>query len=268
MSTRRPAVAGMFYPGEPAALNEQIDALMEHTRAVDEASPPGALVVPHAGYPYSGPVAAEAYAHIAPFREQYERVLLLGPSHRVPLRGMALSSDDAFTTPLGDVALDARECEALRDYEGVQEMNTAHAMEHSLEVQLPFLQRLLGDFRLIPLSVGDVPVQQVAAVIERYWKDPATLVVISTDLSHFLTLEQAQALDDRTRAAIEARDYKAIGDDQACGRYPLRGLLKVLEDHNTGIETLAMGTSADTTGDASRVVGYGAWLVPRLGHYQ
>lgn len=260
-TTRPPAVAGMFYPGEPAALNQQIDALMDRARPVDDKEPPRALVVPHAGYPYSGPVAAQAYAHIAPFREQYERVLLLGPSHRVPFRGMALSSADAFTTPLGDVPLDTRECQVLLGYEGVQEMDAAHAMEHSLEVQLPFLQRLLGDFRLIPLSVGDVPVQQVAAVIERYWADPATLMVISTDLSHFFTLKQAEELDDRTREAIERRDYKAIGDDQACGRYPLRGLLKVLDDQDAGIETLAMGTSADTTGDASRVVGYGAWLV-------
>lgn len=262
MTTTRPAaVAGMFYPGEPAALYQQIDALMDRAPPVDDEAPPRALVVPHAGYPYSGPVAAQAYAHIAPFREQYERVLLLGPSHRVPFRGMALSSADAFTTPLGDVPLDTRECETLLGYEGVQEMDAAHAMEHSLEVQLPFLQRLLGDFRLIPLSVGDVPVQQVASVIERYWDDPATLVVISTDLSHFLTLRQAEELDDRTRRAIEQRDYKAIGDDQACGRYPLRGLLKVLDDQDAGIETLAMGTSADATGDASRVVGYGAWLV-------
>ena len=260
-TTRPPAVAGMFYPGEPGELNQQIDALMDRTGPVGEEGPPRALVVPHAGYPYSGPVAAQAYAHIAPFRDQYERVLLLGPSHRVPFRGMALSSAEAFTTPLGDVPLDRPECQALLNQAGVQEMDAAHAMEHSLEVQLPFLQRLLGDFRLIPLSVGDVPVDQVAAVIERYWADPATLVVISTDLSHFLTLRQAEELDDRTRHAIEQRDYKAIGDDQACGRYPLRGLLKVLDDHDAGIETLAMGTSADTTGDASRVVGYGAWLV-------
>lgn len=260
-TTRPPAVAGMFYPGERAVLNRQIDALMDRARPVEVEGPPKALVVPHAGYPYSGPVAAQAYAHIAPFSDRYERILLLGPSHRVPFRGMALSSADAFTTPLGDVPLDTRECQALLGYEGVQEMDAAHAMEHSLEVQLPFLQRLLGDFRLIPLSVGDVPVQQVASVIERYWADPATLVVISTDLSHFLTLRQAEELDDRTREAIEQRDYKAISDDQACGRYPLRGLLKVLDDQDASIETLAMGTSADTTGDASRVVGYGAWLV-------
>lgn len=260
-ATRPPAVAGLFYPNEPAALNHQIDGLMSGARAPETETAPRALVVPHAGYPYSGPVAAEAYARIAAFADEYQRVLLLGPSHRVPLRGMALSSADAFTTPLGDVPLDAGECETLLDHDGVQEMDAAHAMEHSLEVQLPFLQRTLGDFRLIPLSVGDVPVEQVGSVIERYWFDPATLVVISTDLSHFLTLQQAEELDGRTREAIERRDYKAIGDDQACGRYPLRGLLKVLDDHDAGIETLAMGSSADTTGDASRVVGYGAWLV-------
>lgn len=262
MTTRRPAaVAGLFYPDEPAALNRQIDTLMNTAEPASEDHPPRALVVPHAGYPYSGPVAARAYAHIAPWRDHYRRVLLLGPSHRVPFRGMALSSADRFSTPLGDIPLDKDEQEALLQCKGVEEMDAPHAMEHSLEVQLPFLQRLLGDFRLIPLSVGDAPVEQVAAIIERYWSDPETLVVISTDLSHFLTLEQARALDDRTREAIERRDYKAIGDDQACGRYPLRGLLKVLDQHDAGIDTLAMGTSADTTGDASRVVGYGAWLV-------
>ena len=262
-ATRPPAVAGLFYADDPAALDQQIDALMNNVEPASgqDDEPPRALVVPHAGYPYSGPVAARAYARIAPFRGQYERVLLLGPSHRVPFRGMALSSADAFTTPLGDVPLDKAESHALLDYAGVEEIDAAHSMEHSLEVQLPFLQRLLGDFQLIPLSVGDVSVQQVAAVIERYWGDPATLVVISTDLSHFFTLRQAEERDQRTRRAIEQRDYKAIGDEQACGRYPLRGLLKVLDDHDAGIETLAMGTSADTTGDASRVVGYGSWLV-------
>ncbi len=261
-TTRPPAVAGLFYPNESTALDQQIDGLMNRARPLQSEGAPRALVVPHAGYPYSGPVAAEAYAQVAHYGNEYKRVLLLGPSHRVPFRGMALSSADAFTTPLGDVPLDARECETLRDEEGVQKMDAAHAMEHSLEVQLPFLQRMLGEFRLIPLSVGDAPVAQVASVIERYWADPATLVVISTDLSHFLTLQQARELDGRTREAIERRDYKAIGDDQACGRYPLRGLLKVLQDHDERIETLAMGSSADTTGDPSQVVGYGAWLVP------
>lgn len=262
MTTRRPAaVAGLFYPDEPAALDRQINELMDNAEPARDERPPRALVVPHAGYPYSGPVAAQAYAHIEPWRDQYQRVLLLGPSHRVPLRGMALSNADEFTTPLGDVPIDTDECEALLEYSGVHGMDAAHAMEHSLEVQLPFLQRLIGDFRLIPLAVGDAPPGEVARVIERYWDDPATLVVISTDLSHFLTLEQARALDDRTRQAIEQRDHRAIGDDQACGRYPLRGLLKVLKEQDAGIETLAMGTSADATGDSSRVVGYGAWLV-------
>ena len=262
MMTRRPAaVAGLFYPDDPAALNRQIDELMDGASAAPQARPPRALVVPHAGYPYSGPVAAEAYARIAPFRDQYKRVLLLGPSHRVPFRGMALSSADRFTTPLGDVAVDEASRDQLLSMEGIEEMDAAHAMEHSLEVQLPFLQRLLDDFRLIPLSVGDAPLAQIVAVIEHFWDDPETLVVISTDLSHFLTLEQAEAIDDRTRQAIEQRDYRAIGDNQACGRYPLRGLLSVLERRGLAIETLAMGTSADTTGDASRVVGYGAWVV-------
>lgn len=262
MMTRRPAaVAGLFYPDDPAALNRQIDELMDGASAAPGARPPRALVVPHAGYPYSGPVAAEAYARIAPFRDQYKRVLLLGPSHRVPFRGMALSSADSFTTPLGDIPLDEASREQLLSMDGVQEMDAAHAMEHSLEVQLPFLQRLLGDFRLIPLSVGDAPVARIAAVIDHFWNDPETLVVISTDLSHFLPLEQARAMDERTRRAIEHRDYRAIGDDQACGRYPLRALLSVLQRRGREIETLAMGTSADTTGDASRVVGYGAWVV-------
>jgi AmmeMemoRadiSam system protein B len=257
---RPPAVAGLFYPDEAEKLSRQV------ARLVAEAGPapgdaPRALVVPHAGYIYSGAVAARAYARIREHAAQYHRVLLLGPSHRVPVHGLALPDADAFCTPLGNIPLDGEAMTRLRDLPQICINDDAHALEHSLEVQLPFLQTLLGTFTLVPLAVGRATATEVAQVIEPFWNDPHTLVVISTDLSHFLDLETARALDQRTREAIEALRPEAIGHDQACGRIPLSGLLEVLRQHGRGIETLAMDSSATASGDSSRVVGYGSWVV-------
>lgn len=262
MAINRPAaVAGLFYPDRPAVLNEQIDHLLRQHPIAGETHAPHALVVPHAGYRYSGGIAARAYARLMPWHNHYRRVLLLGPCHGLPFEGLALSSARAFSTPLGDVPLDQAACNDLLSLDGVRVLDAAHEREHSLEVQLPFLQSVLEDFSLIPLAVGAAPPEQVAAVINHFWEDPRTLIVISTDLSHFLDQENATALDGRTRDAIERLAFRDIGYEQACGRNPLRGLLAVLKEHGLGIETLAMGTSAGASGDYSRVVGYGAWVV-------
>ena len=254
-------MAGLFYPGEAASLRGEVRSLLQQEQAPTAPAPPRALVVPHAGYPYSGALAARAYARIAPFREQYQRVLLLGPSHRVPFRGLAVSSADFFRTPLGRIPVDDTGRQELAALAGVQLRDDAHAMEHSLEVQLPFLQELLGEFRLLPVVVGDADARQVAPVIEAFWDDPATLVVISTDLSHFLDYDSARRLDERTCSAVERFDHEAIEQEQACGRNPLRGLLAVARDRQAEIATLGLCNSGDVTGDHSRVVGYGAWLL-------
>ena len=259
---RPPAVAGTFYPGSADALRTAI------RRSFADAMHPGegdrvpeALIVPHAGYVYSGPVAASAYARIIPARSTIRRVVLLGPSHRSYVHGLAVSSADAFSTPLGVVPIDGAYREAVLALPGVGVDDRAHADEHSLEVQLPFLQTVLDEFTLLPLSVGDATTDQVAAVLDACWGGPETLVVISTDLSHYHRYDEAARLDARTAAAIVARRPEAVDDRDACGAYPLRGLLRVASEHGLTVEQLDLRNSGDTAGDHHRVVGYGAFAV-------
>src|SRR5438105_3894839 len=196
---RPPAVAGMFYPGDPRSLDAEIDELIG---GVEQFTPrlgfPKALIVPHAGYIYSGPVAARAYDDIAPARGIVRRVVLLGPVHRVAVRGLALPTDSAFVTPLGQVPVDQAALAAVREMPQVVASDLAHLHEHALEVQLPFLQRQLGEFALAPFAVGDASVGEVAEVIERLWGGAETLIVISTDLSHYHPYAQARAIDGAT----------------------------------------------------------------------
>ncbi len=255
---RRPAVAGMFYPAEADALRRMVDDELAAAPAPG-GPPPKAIVAPHAGYPYSGPVAATVYRAVAPLRDQVRRVVLLGPAHRVPFRGMALPGADAMRTPLGDVAVDADAVTAIAGLPQVGELAAAHAQEHSLEVQLPFLQRTLGDFRVVPLVVGEADTEEVAEVLERLWGGPETLIVVSSDLSHFHDEATAQRLDSATSRAIEALRPEAIGFDNACGRIPLGGLLTVARRRGLEARTLDRRTSADTAGTPERVVGYGAY---------
>jgi AmmeMemoRadiSam system protein B len=231
--------------------------------AGDGCGPPRALVVPHAGYVYSGPVAAEAYVRLARQRHRYRRVLLLGPAHCVPLRGMALSSADAFRTPLGDVLLDRNVIDGLR-HPAVGISDAAHRSEHCLEVQLPFLQVALDTFTLVPILVGDAQPEQVAEVIERLWSGPDTLPIVSSDLSHYLTYAQARRRDRNTCEAIEALAPHAIAHSAACGATPLRGLLLAAARRGLRAVTLDLRNSGDTAGGPAaspdRVVGYGAWM--------
>lgn len=260
---RPPAVAGMFYPADPTELADMIDRLVHGIGPQPPDEPiPHALVVPHAGYLYSGPIAASAYARVAPTRSQVRRVVLLGPAHRVAVRSMALSSADAWSTPLGLVPVDAEGRDVALSMHGVDIDDSAHALEHSLEVQVPFLQRVLGDgWCLVPVVVGTANADDVAGLLDRLWGGPETLVVVSTDLSHYHDQPTAQRLDAATAASIVARDPAAIEPDRACGAFPLRGLLELARRRGLGVQQLDLRTSGDTSGDRSRVVGYGAFAL-------
>lgn len=253
-----PAVAGMFYPGEPDSLRQTVDDFMQHASATMQTRPQ-ALVAPHAGYRYSGPIAASAYATLLPWADRIRRVAVLAPSHRVPLRGIALSTADAFATPLGQIAVDASAVALLSGMPGVIVLDAAFAEEHALEVQLPFLQRVLDDFTLVPLIVGQADADDVTRVIEAL-RDDDTLIVVSSDLSHYHTYADCQARDRTTSAAIEELRDDAIGPHDACGAFPLRGLLQTARAHGWHGETLDLRNSGDTAGDRSRVVGYGAYV--------
>jgi MEMO1 family protein len=256
-SIRRPAVAGLFYPADRSELLDQLKTLLPDSP--DVGNVPKAIIAPHAGYVYSGSIAASAYARLRPARERIRRVVLLGPSHRVPLRGLASSGAEAFETPLGRVPID-RDClAALADLPQVKTLDQAHAMEHSLEVHLPFLQSMLADFALVPLVVGDATATEVAEVLERLWGGPETLIVISSDLSHYHDYATAQRMDHATCRAIETLHHQAISYEQACGRVPVSGLLEAARRHELTVETLDLRNSGDTAGPRDQVVGYGAW---------
>jgi AmmeMemoRadiSam system protein B len=262
MSVRHPAVAGMFYPADPDELRRAVRrAFADAVPPPDTATVPKALIVPHAGYPYSGAVAASAYLRLLPARDTIHKVVLLGPSHRVHLHGLAAPVDNLFDTPLGMVLVDADLRAAIRRLPGVILDDLPHLHEHSLEVQLPFLQTVLDEFTLLPLSVGDTTTAQVAAVLEAVWGGPETIVVISTDLSHYHRYDEARRLDAHTAAEIVARNAAAIGDLDACGSRPLRGMLQVAAQRDLAVEKIDLRNSGDTAGDRFRVVGYGAFAI-------
>lgn len=260
-SIRPPAVAGMFYPADRQQLHDDVtDYLAAAAGARADAPVPKAIIAPHAGYVYSGPVAASAYARLLPARDRIHRVILLGPSHRVPFRGLASSSADAFTTPLGQIRLDRAAIDNLADFPQVQRLDAAHAQEHSLEVQLPFLQEVLDDFQLVPLVVGDASPAEVAAVLERLWGGPETLIVISSDLSHYHDYLTAKRLDRHTSNAIEGLQAEVVHSEDACGCVPVAGLLYLAREHGLRASTIDLRNSGDTAGPRDRVVGYGAYV--------
>ena len=253
-SVRPAAVAGSFYPGSRRTLESMLDGLL--AEAAPRPGRPKALVVPHAGYVYSGPIAASAYVQLRP--PFPTRVLLLGPAHYEALEGLALPGAEALATPLGEVPVDGAAVAILRGLPGVVERSSVHAREHSLEVQLPFLQRVLPAFSVVPLAVGHAQVEDVARVLEALWGGVETLVLISTDLSHYLPYATAQEVDAGTARAILHRD-PSIAHGQACGADGLRGLLEVARRKEMRVEQLDLRNSADTAGDPARVVGYGAF---------
>ena len=262
---RQPAVADRFYPGDPAELGRMLDALLAESPASAASrpgtTPPKALIVPHAGYIYSGPIAATAYATLAPVHDRIHRVVLLGPSHRLPFRGLAATSADVFATPLGPVPIDRAAVERALTLPQVHLLDAAHAQEHSLEVQLPFLQRVLDDFSLVPLVVGEAAPESVAEVLDLLWGGPETLILVSSDLTHYLDYRTAQRIDAATSEAIEALRPESIGSDQACGRAPLNGLLTLARRRGLQAETLDRRNSGDTAGSRDQVVGYGAYAI-------
>ncbi len=258
--TRPPAVAGLFYPADPTALEHQVQAALDAAPGPEPGSPaPKALIVPHAGYVYSGPTAARVYARLR--GAAVERVVLLGPAHRVWLRGLAAPQAARFASPLGPVEVDRDAIERIRGLPGVCVDDAPHAAEHSLEVQLPFLQLALGPFRLVPLTVGDARDEEVSGVIDALWDGPGTLVVVSSDLSHYHDYETARRLDAATCRAIETLSPERLGPESACGRIPIRGLLRVARERGLRVRTLDLCNSGDTAGDRDRVVGYGGWVL-------
>jgi len=255
---RSPAVAGAFYPADAATLSGQVRAFLAEA-GEDIGVAPKALIAPHAGYIYSGPVAAHAYAHLQPLHDIIKRVVLLGPCHRVATLGLALSSAETFLTPLGPVPIDHSFDETLLALPQVHVYDDTHTAEHSLEVHIPFLQTVLDEFKLLPMVVGQASPEDVAGVLEQVWGGPETLIVVSSDLSHYLNYDAAVAIDRKTCDAIEHLDVDAIGDNQACGRMPVKGLLHLAKRKCLTVRTLDLRNSGDTAGPRNQVVGYGAW---------
>lgn len=260
MDAIRPAaVAGLFYPAAADVLGREVQALL-HEASEAPAVWPKALIAPHAGYVYSGPIAAQAYAKLSQARAHVRRVVLLGPCHRVPVRGLALPGVAALATPLGDVPVDQAAVKLVSDMPQIATSPLAHAQEHSLEVQLPFLQTVLKDFAVVPLAVGDATADEVAEVLDRLWGGAETLIVISSDLSHYHPYEQARALDAHTCREILRFDT-GIDHEQACGATPIAGLLRTAKRRGMDIELIDLRNSGDTAGDRSRVVGYAAFAL-------
>ena len=257
MSVRPAAVAGHFYPDNARQLRASV--LEYISRAKADGPVPKALIAPHAGYQYSGPVAGSAYALIAPRRDVIERVVLIGPSHRVGFSGLALPDASAFATPLGEVALDHTAIDRIRSLPQVIVSNHAHRQEHSLEVHLPFLQEMLGPFSLVPLLTGDAAPSEVGAAIDLLWGGPETLIVVSSDLSHYHGYATASRLDAATSTAIEALRNEDIADDHACGAVAIRGLLWAARRRGLRARTVDLRNSGDTAGSREHVVGYGAY---------
>lgn len=258
MIDRQPAVAGQFYPDNPQVLESSVSDYLQSEQECTH--PPKAIIVPHAGYVYSGPIAGSAYACLAPIKDTIKRVVILGPSHRVPLTGLGISSADRFITPLGAINIDQTSIEKIADLPQVQVRNDAHLLEHSLEVQLPFLQLALKQFDLVPVVVGDTSANEVADVLDLLWGGDETLIVISSDLSHYHDYNTAQILDNKTSRAIESLSHEDIHYENACGRNPVNGLLEIARRKKLHVTTLDLRNSGDTAGTKDQVVGYGAYL--------
>jgi AmmeMemoRadiSam system protein B len=265
MTAIRPAaVAGTFYPADPAELAALVAGMLgaAHADSGNDAVAPVALIVPHAGLIYSGPIAATAYARLAPWRDAITRVVVIGPAHRVPVRGMALSSAAAFATPLGNITVDQRGNALLTGVPGVHVDDRAHAAEHSIEVQLPFLQTVLSPgWTLLPIVAGDAPAAMVAVTLAVFWGVPGTLVVVSSDLSHYRDAAAARRLDAATAASIVATRWELLDGQDACGVVPMRGALELCRRNDQRVTMLDLRNSGDTAGPTDRVVGYGSFLV-------
>jgi len=257
-NTRPAAVAGMFYPNDAMELQAQV--LRYLNEAKTDLLPPKAMIVPHAGYIYSGPVAASAYATLLNRKQPIHRVVLIGPSHRVAFEGIAVATVNAFKTPLGRIPLMRDQLAELTNLPGVIAYDYPHSQEHCLEVQLPFLQVVLDEFELLPMVAGSASAEQVAVVIEALWDGPETLIVISSDLSHYHDYWTARMLDVATTSQIKALHGEKLRAEDACGYLPIQGLLQVAQKKQLKERTLDVRNSGDTAGSKDRVVGYGAYV--------
>jgi AmmeMemoRadiSam system protein B len=257
---RPPAVAGAFYPGSPGTLRSAVEGFLREAPTPSAPPPkaPKAIIAPHAGYVYSGPIAGSAFGAVAPAARSIEKVILLGPAHFVPFRGLALPDAQRFQTPLGEVVVDPPGAQASLRLPQVRVQPAAHAQEHSLEVELPFLQALLGEFEVVPLVAGEAGGEEVAEVLERLWGGPETLIVVSSDLSHYLPYDAARRMDRETADEILALGGP-LHSRQACGAVPINGLLEAARRRDLVPELLDLRNSGDTAGDRARVVGYGAF---------
>jgi len=256
---RNPAVAGQFYNANPNELKNDIIKYL--SAATNQNIAPKAIIAPHAGYIYSGLTAGAAYVLLQNIKDKIKRVVLLGPSHRVYVRGFAFTDATHYNTPLGKVPLDTTAFAHASTLSHVQILNAAHAEEHSLEVHLPFLQLTLDAFNLIPIVVGEASAAEVASVLDLFWGGAETLIVISTDLSHFENYANAQTIDAQTCRHIENFNEQGLNDNSACGRIPVSGLLQLAHKNKMQIQTLDLKNSGDTAGTKDRVVGYGAWAL-------
>jgi len=258
-AVRLPAVAGQFYPENPEELRTMVDGFLAAAKTVSDTIPK-AIIAPHAGYPYSGPIAGSAYACLARGRGRLKRVVLLGPSHFVAFPGLAASSASVFQSPLGPIPVDEEALILVCALPQVTTLDAAHEHEHSLEVHLPFLQIALGEFKLVPLVVGDATANEVGAVLNELWGGGETCIVVSSDLSHYHDYPTAQQMDHETARAIETLNWKDLGGDQACGCRPICGLLHAAEERGLRCRTVDLRNSGDTSGGHDRVVGYGAFV--------
>ena len=261
MGRVQPAVvAGMFYPAEPEQLRADVRRYLQQAK-VQTTTPPKALIAPHAGYIYSGPVAGNAYAQLESRSGTISRVVILAPAHRVAFSGIAYSSATLFRTPLGDVEVDLEALNSVTELAQLQQRDDAFRDEHSIEVHLPFLQETLSGFKIVPLLVGDATPAQVDELLEALWGDSETLILISSDLSHYLSYDAARKMDQEATIAIESLNPDALSYHHACGRTPVSGLLLAARRHRLKVETLDLRSSGDTAGTRDRVVGYGAYAL-------
>jgi MEMO1 family protein len=258
-AVRQPAVAGQFYPDDPEELRTEVkDFIAAAKTGADKI--PKAIIAPHAGYQYSGPIAGSAYACLARGRARFKRVVLLGPSHFVAFDGLAASSATVFQSPLGPVPVDGDALTRIRALLPVTTLDAAHRREHSLEVHLPFLQTVLAEFKLVPLVVGEASAEEVGSVLNELWGGDETCVVVSSDLSHYHDYRTAQQTDHKTARLIESLTWQGLDGNQACGCQPIGGLLRAAKSHGLHGHTVDLRNSGDTSGSHDRVVGYGAFV--------
>lgn len=256
---RKPAVAGRFYPADREELRASVCEHLAAARTPPVPAEVRALVAPHAGYVFSGPVAGSAYAAVADVADEIDLVVLIGPAHYLAVRGLRAPDADVFSTPLGDVPVDSEVMARVLELPGVEVHDGVHAPEHALETQLPFLQEVLTGFRIVPLLVGLATDREVEAVVGAVWRRSTTLLVVSSDLSHYLGYAAARRRDERTADSVERLEPQGVGPDDACGFLPLRALLRLARKRELAVTTLDLRNSGDTGGPRDRVVGYGAF---------